>query len=235
MPGTSSGLGGMAPIAAKAECLIVVDHHAQGSEGFGHLSIIDPQAAASAELAYLLIQAAGWAIDERIAPSLLTGPRDRYRKVPVFQHHPGHPPPGSRPRGRGGPARSDWPACLRRNSLRLSGRGRKGDGKRLPDTGSWPGLVGHVYRRPEGGRHRTGRHRSSDRPGPPAGRGRRGVACSRSTARASSREASARGEWPMWGRWRRRSAAGAIATRPVSRFMVRPEEAVEAVRALLTR
>lgn len=71
--GNIERLGGMAPIASKAGCLIVVDHHAQGSDGFGHLSIIDPQAAASAELAYLLIQAAGWSIDERIALSLLTG------------------------------------------------------------------------------------------------------------------------------------------------------------------
>jgi bifunctional oligoribonuclease and PAP phosphatase NrnA len=66
-------LGGMAQIAEKAECLVVVDHHALGSEGFGHLSIIDPAAAATAELAYLLIQAAGWEIDDRIATSLLAG------------------------------------------------------------------------------------------------------------------------------------------------------------------
>lgn len=71
--GNIDRLGGMAPIAAKAECLIVVDHHAQGSEGFGHLSIIDPAAAASAELAYLLIESAGWRIDDRIATCLLTG------------------------------------------------------------------------------------------------------------------------------------------------------------------
>ena len=71
--GNIERLGGMASIAAKAECLIVVDHHPLGSEGFGHLTIIDPGAAASAELAYLLIEAAGWKIDDRIATSLLTG------------------------------------------------------------------------------------------------------------------------------------------------------------------
>jgi phosphoesterase RecJ-like protein len=71
--GNIERLGGMAPIAAKAECLIVVDHHAQGSDRFGHLSIIDPRAAASAELACLLIEAAGWKIEDRIATSLLTG------------------------------------------------------------------------------------------------------------------------------------------------------------------
>ncbi|MEX0667938.1 MAG: bifunctional oligoribonuclease/PAP phosphatase NrnA [Acidimicrobiia bacterium] len=71
--GNIERLGGMAPIAAKAECLIVVDHHAQGSDGFGNLSIIDPRAAASAELACLLIEAAGWKIEDRIATSLLTG------------------------------------------------------------------------------------------------------------------------------------------------------------------
>lgn len=71
--GNIERLGGMGLVAAKAECLIVVDHHAAGSEGFGHLTIIDPRAAASAELAYLLIKAAGWSIDDRIATSLLTG------------------------------------------------------------------------------------------------------------------------------------------------------------------
>ena len=71
--GNIERLGGMAPIASKAECLIVVDHHAQGSDGFGHLSIIDPRAAASAELTYLLLESAGWKIDDRIATSLLTG------------------------------------------------------------------------------------------------------------------------------------------------------------------
>jgi phosphoesterase RecJ-like protein len=71
--GNIERLGGLASIANKADCLIVVDHHAQGSDGFGHLSIIDPRAAASAELTYLLIEAAGWKIDDRIATSLLTG------------------------------------------------------------------------------------------------------------------------------------------------------------------
>ncbi len=71
--GNIERLGGMAPVANKAGCLIVVDHHAQGSDGFGHLHIVDPRAAASAELAYLLIEAAGWKIDDRIATSLLTG------------------------------------------------------------------------------------------------------------------------------------------------------------------
>ena len=71
--GNIDRLGGMADTAARAECLIVVDHHSQGSDGFGNLHIIDPRAAASAELAFLLIESAGWEIDERIATSLLTG------------------------------------------------------------------------------------------------------------------------------------------------------------------
>ncbi len=71
--GNLERLGGMAAIAVRAECLIVVDHHAAGSDGFGHLNIVDPRAAASAELAYLLIEAAGWKVDDRIATSLLTG------------------------------------------------------------------------------------------------------------------------------------------------------------------
>jgi phosphoesterase RecJ-like protein len=63
----------MAAVAAKAENLIVVDHHAQGSDGFGTLHIVDSGAAASAELAILVIEAAGWKVDDRIATCLLTG------------------------------------------------------------------------------------------------------------------------------------------------------------------
>lgn len=66
-------LGSLAGPATRAECLIVVDHHLTGADSFGHLNLVDPGAAASAELAHLLIGAAGWKVDERVATSLLTG------------------------------------------------------------------------------------------------------------------------------------------------------------------
>jgi phosphoesterase RecJ-like protein len=71
--GNIDRLGELARPAAQAECLIVVDHHGAGSGGFGHINLIDPAAAATAEIAYLLIQAAGWKVDKRVATCLLTG------------------------------------------------------------------------------------------------------------------------------------------------------------------
>jgi phosphoesterase RecJ-like protein len=71
--GNIERLGDLAAPASQAECLIVVDHHGVGSGGFGHINLVDPAAAATAEIAYLLIQSAGWKVDERVATSLLTG------------------------------------------------------------------------------------------------------------------------------------------------------------------
>ena len=65
-------LGSLEAPARKAKTLIVVDHHVS-NEGFGDIQIIDATAAASAELAYLLISAAGWPIDDAAATSLYTG------------------------------------------------------------------------------------------------------------------------------------------------------------------
>ncbi len=66
-------LSAMAGPASRAECLIVLDHHASGSGGFGHLNLIDAEAAATAEIAHALITAAGWPVDQAIAQCLLTG------------------------------------------------------------------------------------------------------------------------------------------------------------------
>ncbi|HEX5672370.1 MAG TPA: DHH family phosphoesterase, partial [Acidimicrobiia bacterium] len=66
-------LSAMAGPASRAECLIVLDHHASGSGGFGHLNLIDAEAAATAEIAHALITAAGWRVDQAIAQCLLTG------------------------------------------------------------------------------------------------------------------------------------------------------------------
>ncbi len=66
-------LSSMAGPASRAGCLIVLDHHAAGSGGFGHLNLIDTTAAATAEIAYALVTAAGWPVDEVVAQCLLTG------------------------------------------------------------------------------------------------------------------------------------------------------------------
>jgi phosphoesterase RecJ-like protein len=66
-------LSAMAGPATRAECLIVLDHHATGSGGFGHLNLIDVEAAATAEIAHALITAAGWRVDQTVAQCLLTG------------------------------------------------------------------------------------------------------------------------------------------------------------------
>jgi phosphoesterase RecJ-like protein len=66
-------LGAMAGPASRAECLIVLDHHLTGAGPFGHLNLVDPAAAATAELAHALIVEAGWAVDATVATCLLTG------------------------------------------------------------------------------------------------------------------------------------------------------------------
>jgi phosphoesterase RecJ-like protein len=68
-----SRLGAMAGPASRAGLLIVLDHHLAGDGPFGHLNLIDPQAAATAEIAHTLITATGWPVDETVATCLLTG------------------------------------------------------------------------------------------------------------------------------------------------------------------
>jgi phosphoesterase RecJ-like protein len=65
-------LGELSVPAGAAETLIVVDHHIT-NEGFGHIDIIDPGAAATAVLAFDLIQELGWEIDADIASCLHVG------------------------------------------------------------------------------------------------------------------------------------------------------------------
>jgi phosphoesterase RecJ-like protein len=62
----------LAKVASQAKCLIVLDHHAMGAGGFGHLNLIDPAAAATAEVAYVLIRELGWTVDDTVATCLLT-------------------------------------------------------------------------------------------------------------------------------------------------------------------
>jgi nanoRNase/pAp phosphatase (c-di-AMP/oligoRNAs hydrolase) len=64
-------LGELTGAASRAGTLVLLDHHAT-SEGFGHITVVDPEAAAAAKLVYLLIKDLGWPIGERVAKCLLT-------------------------------------------------------------------------------------------------------------------------------------------------------------------
>jgi phosphoesterase RecJ-like protein len=65
-------LGGLADRIETAGTVIVVDHHVT-NDGFGDIAVIDPEAGASAQLAYYLIRELGWEIDASVAIALLTG------------------------------------------------------------------------------------------------------------------------------------------------------------------
>lgn len=71
--GVPSRLGELAPHAGRAGTLVVVDHHPDPAEGFGHVRVIDPGAGAAAQLCAYLIRDLGWPIDEMVALCLLTG------------------------------------------------------------------------------------------------------------------------------------------------------------------
>ncbi|MGH8924806.1 MAG: DHH family phosphoesterase [Acidimicrobiia bacterium] len=71
--GNIERLGDLAPHAAAAKTLIVLDHHAAGSGGFGHVNLVDPTAAATAEIAFELVETIGWKVDARVATCFLTG------------------------------------------------------------------------------------------------------------------------------------------------------------------
>ncbi len=65
-------LGELAHSAAGAGIVVVIDHH-RSNEGFGDVAVIEPEAAASAQLATYLIEELGWPIDTTVAQCLLTG------------------------------------------------------------------------------------------------------------------------------------------------------------------
>ena len=71
--GNLERLGDLAPHASAARKLIVLDHHAAGSGGFGHINLVDPSAAATAEIAFDLVEQVAWKIDARVATCFLTG------------------------------------------------------------------------------------------------------------------------------------------------------------------
>ena len=65
-------LGELAGPASRAGTLVVLDHHAT-NPGFGHVVVVDPTAAATAELVYHLIRRLGWPLDRETATALLAG------------------------------------------------------------------------------------------------------------------------------------------------------------------
>lgn len=70
--GSIDRLGSLAETASMAGTLIVVDHHVSNN-GFGHVNVIEPDAAATAEVVYALLDELGWKLDATIASCLLTG------------------------------------------------------------------------------------------------------------------------------------------------------------------
>jgi bifunctional oligoribonuclease and PAP phosphatase NrnA len=69
--GSAERLAELGSNAAKAEKLIVIDHHATNA-GFGDISLVDPQAAATGELVHDLLVELGWKVTAEIAQCLLT-------------------------------------------------------------------------------------------------------------------------------------------------------------------
>lgn len=70
--GSLDRLGELAGPATRAGTLVVLDHHVT-NEGFGHVNVIDPHAAATAEMTLHLLDELGWPVDEPVATALLTG------------------------------------------------------------------------------------------------------------------------------------------------------------------
>lgn len=58
--------------AARAGTVVVIDHHIS-NDGFGDVTVIHPDVAASAQLATYLIEELGWPIDATVATCLMTG------------------------------------------------------------------------------------------------------------------------------------------------------------------
>lgn len=70
--GSADRLGELLAVATSADALVVVDHH-RSNEGFGTLDLVDPDAAATAEIVASLLDALGWEIDPVVATCLHTG------------------------------------------------------------------------------------------------------------------------------------------------------------------
>ncbi len=69
--GSAERLGELEANANSASQVVVIDHHVT-NEGFGHLQLIDPAAAATAELVAQVLDALGWPITKDVATCLHT-------------------------------------------------------------------------------------------------------------------------------------------------------------------
>jgi phosphoesterase RecJ-like protein len=65
-------LGTAAQLVEAADRFVVIDHH-RTNGGFGDVSLVDPAAAATAEVIHRLLAVLGWDIDEPIARALYVG------------------------------------------------------------------------------------------------------------------------------------------------------------------
>lgn len=70
--GSMDRLGSLAKTASLAKQLVVIDHHVTNA-GFGHVNLIDADAAATAEIVFHLLTEMDWDIDETVATCLHTG------------------------------------------------------------------------------------------------------------------------------------------------------------------
>jgi bifunctional oligoribonuclease and PAP phosphatase NrnA len=70
--GSIDRLGVLAESAGRAQHLVVIDHHVSNT-GFGTVNLIDPAAAATAEIVYLLLVEMGWDLDPEVATCLHVG------------------------------------------------------------------------------------------------------------------------------------------------------------------
>jgi len=70
--GSADRLGELAQVAKAAGTVVVIDHHVSNA-GFGDVNLIDPDAAATAEIVVALLDRLGWNVDEAVAEALLTG------------------------------------------------------------------------------------------------------------------------------------------------------------------
>ncbi len=70
--GVLERVGSVAPAVTGAGTVLVIDHHKSGND-LGDVLLIDPQAAATTQLVYLLLDRMGWPITAEAATALYTG------------------------------------------------------------------------------------------------------------------------------------------------------------------
>jgi phosphoesterase RecJ-like protein len=71
--GSPDRLGSALAAAQGASRLLVIDHHASNDGDFGDVTVVDPDAAATAQLVYHLLGELGWDLTASIATALYTG------------------------------------------------------------------------------------------------------------------------------------------------------------------